>query len=101
MLDIRLIGVRPDELDLDTGEIEAALKGRFLKIRVRDASRTAVAEGPLPPAETVEGRFIRSLQARIAQVEQAGGDNAARDAAELRDALRLGRLLLEGHEVTL
>ena len=93
--------MRPDDLDLDPAEVEAALKGSFLRARIRDVSRTAIAEGPIPPAETVEGTFIRSLQAQIAQLEQAGGDDATRQASELRDALRLGRLLLEGHEVAL
>ena len=51
------------------------------------------------------------LEARIAELEAAtstdgsGPDGAGRDpaaeAAELRDALRLGRLLLAGHEVSL
>ena len=101
VLDVRLTGVRPDDLDLDPAEVEAALKGSFLRARIRDVSRTAIAEGPIPPPETVEGTFIRSLQAQIAQLEQAGGDDATRQASELRDALRLGRLLLEGHEVAL
>ena len=57
--------------------------------------------GVLPSAETIPGAFIRNVEGRIAELE-AGGDPAAVDeAAELRDVLRLGRLLLAGHEVTL
>jgi hypothetical protein len=57
-----------------------------------------LSEGPLPPSDTIAGAFIRDLEARIAELEAAGGPE---DAAELRDSLRLGRLLLAGQEVTL
>ena len=105
VLDARIVGVRPDELDLHPDEIEAALAPRFLKVRVRDLSMPALTEGALPSPDTVSGAFIRDLEARIAELEastatEAGGD-AAVEAAELRDALRLGRLLLAGHEVSL
>jgi DNA repair protein SbcD/Mre11 len=98
VLDIELIGVRPDELDLHVEEVESQLAGRFLKIRVRDHSVAPLPEGPLPSQETVLGAFIRDLEGQIAEVE-ATDDAAA--ASELRDALRLGRLLLAGAEVTL
>jgi DNA repair exonuclease SbcCD nuclease subunit len=98
VLDVELIGVRPDELDLHVEEVESQLAGRFLKIRVRDRSVAPLPEGALPSQETVLGAFIRDLEAQIAEVEAA--DDAA-TAGELRDALRLGRLLLAGAEVTL
>ncbi len=98
VLDVRLIGVRRDELDLDLDEIETALAPRFLKVRVRDASVPALTEGPLPSPDTIVGAFIRDMEARIAGLEAAG---SAAEAAEGRDALRLGRLLLTGHEVSL
>jgi len=104
VLDARIVGVRPDELDLDLDEIEAALAPSFLKVRVRDVSMPALTEGTLPSADTIAGAFIRNLEARIAELESApGADPSATtgDAAELRDALRLGRLLLAGHEVSL
>jgi DNA repair exonuclease SbcCD nuclease subunit len=96
--DIRLVGVRPDELDLDVEEIEAALASSFLKVRVRDVSMPALTEGTLPSPDTVMGSFIRDLEARIAELE---GGGQTEEAGELRDALRLGRLLLSGHEVSL
>ena len=110
VLDARLVGVRPDDLDIDTDEIETALAPSFLKVRVRDVSLPALTEGTLPSADTIAGAFIRDLEGRIAELEAmaatdgsgptaAGG--AAMEAAELRDALRLGRLLLAGHEVSL
>ena len=98
VLDVRLTGVRPDDLDLDVEEVEAALAASFLKVRVRDASMPALTEGPLPSPDTIVGAFIRDLEARIEELEAAG---STAEAAEQRDALRLGRLLLAGHEVTL
>jgi DNA repair protein SbcD/Mre11 len=105
VLDVRIVGVRPDELDLHPDEIESALAPSFLKVRVRDLSLPALTEGTLPSADTIAGAFIRDLEARVAELEatppgEGSGDPAA-EAAELRDALRLGRLLLAGHEVSL
>ena len=54
----------------------------------------ALTEGALPSPDTVAGAFIRDLETRIAELEADGADR--REAAELRDALRLGRLLLAG-----
>ena len=98
MLDVRLVGVRRDDLDLDTDEIELAVAPSFLKARVRDGSVPALTEGPLPSPDTIAGAFIRDLEARIRELEAAG---STAEAAEHRDALRLGRLLLAGHEVSL
>ncbi len=98
VLDARLTGVRPDELDLDTDEIEAALAPSFLKVRVRDRSLPALSQGPLAPPDTIVGAFVRDLEGQIAEFEAA---DRSTEAGELRDALRLGRLLLAGHEVSL
>ena len=103
VLDVRIVGVRPDELDIDIDEVETALSRSFLKVRVRDVSLPAMTEGALPSPDTIAGAFIRDLEARIAALE-GGPEPSAEDtaqAAELRDALRLGRLLLAGHEVSL
>lgn len=102
VLDVRLVGVRADELDIDVDEVETQLRGAFLKVRVRDLSMPALTEGILPPPDTIAGAFIREVEGRIAELEASDGDaNAAAEAAELRDVLRLGRLLLAGHEVAL
>ena len=101
VLDVRLTGVRPDELDVSTDEVEEELRGRFLKVRVRDASIPALTEGNLPSPDTIPGAFIRNVEGRIAELEAEGSDAATAEATELRDILRLGRLLLAGHEVTL
>jgi len=104
VLDVRLIGVRPDALDLDTAEVEEALKRDVLRIRVRDHSQPPLTDGVLPPAETVAGAFIRTIEGRITALEGTDGSPGAtpgQEAEELRDVLRLGRLLLAGREVTL
>ena len=101
ILDVRITGVRPDELDVSPGEVEDQLAGRFLRIRVRDTSVPALTHGPLPSPETIPGAFIRNVEARIAELEAVPGEATSGEAAELRDVLRLGRLLLAGHEVTL
>jgi len=98
VLDVRLTGVRQDELDLDMDEVESALASSFLKVRVRDASVPALSTGPIPGPDTISGAFIRDLEARIADLEAAEDGEQAR---EMRDVLRLGRLLLSGQEVTL
>ncbi len=105
VLDVRIVGVRPDDLDLHPEEIENALAPSFLKVRVRDVSVPPLTEGTLPSPDTIAGAFIRDMEARIAELEAApsadGGTDTSVEAGELRDALRLGRLLLAGHEVSL
>jgi DNA repair exonuclease SbcCD nuclease subunit len=91
-LDVRLVGVAPDDLDLHLDEVTKQLEGSFLRLRVADGSVAALPEGSIPPADTIAGAFVRSLQVRIA-AQEAGGDTEG--AAELREALRIGRLLLD------
>jgi exonuclease SbcD len=92
VLDARITGVEPDQLEIQEEEVERQLAGLFLKVRVRNLAVPAGPEGELPPPDTVTGAFIRDLEAQIADAEAA--DDAAR-AGELREALRLGRLLLD------
>jgi hypothetical protein len=61
----------------------------------------ALSQGNLPSPETIIGAFIRDVEARVAELEADPADASTTEAAELRDVLRLGRLLLSGHEVTL
>jgi DNA repair exonuclease SbcCD nuclease subunit len=98
VLDVRLTGVRPDELDLDVDEVEAGVAASCLNLRIRDVSVAPLSSGPLPPDDTIAGAFIRSVEARVAELEAA---DQADEAREMRDVLRLGRLLLSGNEVTL
>ena len=60
-------------------------------------SHPALTEGALPPAETIAGAFIRNVEARIADARGVAATTwRSREADELRDVLRLGRLLLAG-----
>ena len=98
VLDVSLMGVRRDDLDVATDEVERELGDRFFRLRVRDASSAALPEGPLAPPDTIAGALVRDLQASIAEAE--AGERIA-ESLELRDALRLARLMLDGHEVAL
>ena len=113
VLEVTLFGVRPDTLDLATDEVENELTERFLKLRIRDRSIAPLSDAATPMPDTVLGAFVRDMEARIAEAEAGTIDAGPTDgaeaglavisdqAAELRDALRLGRLLLAGEEVTL
>lgn len=92
VLDVRLTGVEPDALDLNEDEVGRQLAGRFLRLRLRNESVPPLPEGLLPPPDTIAGAFIRDLETRIAAAQAAG---QAEPALELREALRLGRLLLD------
>jgi DNA repair exonuclease SbcCD nuclease subunit len=101
VLEVRLTGVRADELDVETAEVEDQLRDSFFRVRVRDVATPALSAGSLPSPDTIAGAFIRDVEARIAELEADPADGSASEAGELRDVLRLGRLLLAGHEVTL
>jgi DNA repair protein SbcD/Mre11 len=92
VLDVRLRGVKPDDLDLHVDELEKQLQGAFLRLRIRDTSVASLPETPLAPADTILGAFARDFGARIVEHEERGDTERA---AELREALRLGILLLD------
>jgi hypothetical protein len=96
---VRLVGVRPDELDLDVVEVEEALRPDYLRVRVRDQP-AAAHRGALPRRDD-RRRLHQTVEERIAVLEGSPDTPAEREAEELRDVLRLGRLLLAGQEVTL
>jgi len=99
VLDVTLAGERSDELGIDGAAISDALRGAYLRVRVHDGSRPPLTGGVLPPSETIAGAFIRNVESRIVELEDAGTAVAADEAAELREVLRLGRQLLSGTEV--
>jgi DNA repair exonuclease SbcCD nuclease subunit len=119
VLDVRLTGLFPDDLDLDLDEIERALAPSFLRFRVRDASIPGSPEGLSAPPDTVLGAFIHTVEERMAELEAAAAGlkgasslhstsviatpelDEAEELADLREVLRLGRHLLEGRQVTL
>jgi DNA repair protein SbcD/Mre11 len=92
VLDVRLVGMKSDQLDLNVDELERQLQGSFMRLRLRDASVTALPETPLAPPDTILGAFARDFGARIVDHEGRGDRERA---TELREALRLGLLLLD------
>jgi DNA repair protein SbcD/Mre11 len=93
--DVRLVGLRNPDLDLSLEEVEQQLQSSFLRLNLRDESLARLPDGPLPPADTIAGAFIRDLQSRIEEAEARADDTTA---AELREALNIGRLLLDDPE---
>ena len=92
VLDVRLVGVLARSVDLHEDEVTRELAPSFLRFRLRNMAVPELPAEPLPPADTIVGAFIRDLEARIAAAEAAGSDDVA---SETRDALHLGRLLME------
>jgi exonuclease SbcD len=92
VLDVRLTGIEPDTLELNDDELDQQLRGAFLRYRIRNAAVPPALDGPRPPADTIAGAFVEDLELKIDAAETAG---ASEVAAELRESLRLGRLLLE------
>jgi DNA repair protein SbcD/Mre11 len=77
VLDVRLTGLFPDNLDIDTDEIERSLSTSFLRFRIRDVSIPVCPEGAAPPPDTVLGAFVRAVETRIAELEAITSGEAA------------------------
>lgn len=92
VLDVRVVGVKPEKLDLNVDELERQLHGNFLRLRVRDSSIAALSEAPLAPPDTILGALSRDFGARIVDHESRGDNERA---AELREALRISIALLD------
>ena len=101
VLDVRLSGLYPDDLDLDVDEVERALAPSFLRLRVRDATIPAAPDAPTPPPDTVLGAFCHEVEEQLQALSAMDDPASAEEAAELREVQRLGRHLLEGRQVTL
>ena len=99
VLDVRLIGVRPDDLDLVPDEVERELGERFFRVRVRDASAGRPARRPAAAAR--HDRRCARPRPRRRRSPRPRPQAATSEARETREALRLARLLLDGREVTL
>ncbi len=92
VLDVRLLGVRDELLDLNLDELERSLSGSFLRLRIRDSSIAPLSQETVAPPDTILGALTRDFRARITEHETRGDDE---HAAELREALRWGMLLLD------
>ncbi|MEX1296287.1 MAG: DNA repair exonuclease [Candidatus Limnocylindrales bacterium] len=91
VLSVSIEGIAPDTLEVDADELERALSADFLHVRVRDRSATELADGPDLPEDTVAGRFVLDVEARVAAAVAEGDEEAAERE---RQILRLGRRLL-------
>jgi DNA repair exonuclease SbcCD nuclease subunit len=91
VLTVTVAGIAPDTLEIQPDEVQRILGASFLQLRVQDRSATELTAGPELPPDTVAGRFVADMAARLAAAE-ATGDPAAVELA--RQVLRLGRRLL-------
>ena len=92
VLDVRLVGIRDQRLELLPEEMERELAASFLRLRIRDQSLAPLSDEIEAPPDTIAGAFARDLRARIDDLESRG---EAGPAAELREALHYGLLLLD------
>ncbi len=92
VLDVRIVGVRSGDLDLNVDELARQLDGTFLRLRLRDASVVGLPDGAAAPPDTILGALTRDFRARIDYHETRGDRERA---AELLEALRLGVALLD------
>lgn len=92
---VRLTGVRPIGLHIDTDSLVTDLLGDFRLLQISDDSHPSFSEADLAdfPARTVLGEYVRLLRDRIG----ASDDNTERQRAEA--ALQIGVSLLLGREV--
>ena len=91
LLDVRLSGLRPDDLDIDLDEVERALSDSFLRARIRDLSIPALPDEAPPPPDTVLGAFVRNAEARIAELEALAADETGAAESEGEFVGRTGR----------
>jgi hypothetical protein len=91
ILAVDVVGIAADLLEIVPEEVERRLAASFLQLRVNDRSVGDLTPGPPLPQDTVAGRFIADVEARIRDAEQ---DADAATAEEARQVLRLGRRLL-------
>ncbi len=98
VLDAEIVGMLPLGVRLQIEQLAEELADDFYRLNLTD--NTAVGELDIDEAEYPEqyvtGKFIRLMQERIEQAQDAGDEPAARIAAE---ALRLGAHLLQGGEL--
>ncbi len=94
MFDVFLSGLVSVDRRIDTEAIERDLSAKFFRLRVHNRTQLWLDEAALAtfPEETVLGRFIRLMHARIASANDA-------DQPVLTEALQVGVALLQGKEI--
>jgi exonuclease SbcD len=90
ILGVTLEGIPNLDHALDPHELEEELEGRFFCLRVLDHTSDRLEDVPLEdyPQDTMAGRFIKAMEARMAQC-------APDEKAVYAEALRLGYALLK------
>ncbi len=94
MFDVILTGLIAVDRLLDAEAIQRDLSGKFFRLRVHNRAQLWLDEASLAafPEDTVLGRFVRLMHARIAVAPDA-------DRTVLAEALQVGVALLQGKEV--
>ncbi len=92
--DVILTGLVPVDRVVDAAALEREYADRFFRLRVRARVQVQLADDQLDalPADSVLGRFVRIMRARL-----ASADEARRPVLE--EALQVGVALLQGREV--
>lgn len=93
ILQVILEGLASVDLDVDALRLETELADKFFNLSIVDESQPCLAGLPPDsyPENTIEGKYIRLMQGKIAQAE-------GEDKKIAEDALKLGFALLQGRE---
>lgn len=92
--EVVLTGLVPLQQMIDTEALERDLADRFFRLRVLDRAQVWIDDAALSelPEQTVLGKFVRIMRARIADANDE-------DRPVLEEALQVGVALLSGREV--
>ena len=92
--DVLLTGVVPVDRVVNTAAIEREYADRFFRLRVQSKVQLWLDEEQLSrlPADSVLGRFVRLMRARLAEADQL-------QRPALEEALQVGVALLQGQEI--
>ncbi len=92
--DVILTGVVPVDRVVDAPSLEREFADRFFRLRVQSSAHLWLDDDHLSqlPEDTVLGRFVRLIRARLAQAPPE-------ERLVLEEALQVGVALLQGREV--
>jgi len=92
--DVLLTGVVPVDRVVNTAAIEREYADRFFRLRVQSKVQLWLDDEQLSrlPADSVLGRFVRLMRARLAEADQL-------QRPALEEALQVGVALLQGQEI--
>jgi len=95
LADLVLTGLVPIGRRLDVEALTQDFSGRFFRLRIQNRTQPYIDDAALAmfPEETVIGRFVRLMQAQIAETATEA------ERAILAEALQVGVAVLQGKEV--